>query len=79
MLLGGVHMSKLKDLRKRRGLTQQQLSELSGVSQQYISDIETGDVEGSLTVLRKLAKALDVSVTKLIEEKPIKSKSLKVV
>ncbi len=72
-------MSKLKDLRKRRGLTQQQLSELSGVSQQYISDIETGDVEGSLTVLRKLAKALDVSVTKLIEEKPIKSKSLKVV
>jgi len=72
-------MSKLKDLRKRRGLTQQQLSELSGVSQQYISDIETGDVEGSLTVLRKLAKALDVPVTKLIEEKPIKSKSLKVV
>lgn len=67
-------MSKLKSIRKKACLSQQQLSELSGLSQQYISDIETGDVEGSLTALRKLAKALNIPVTKLIEEKPVNEK-----
>jgi len=69
-------MSKLRSIRKNKRLSQQQLSELSGISQQYISDIETGrnNIEGSLTALRKLANALEVPVTKLIEDNPVNQK-----
>ena len=49
----------LRDARKRRGLTQEQLESESGVSQAVISKLERGDVTdpASSTVL-KLAKAL---------------------
>lgn len=55
--------TKLRNLRKIRDLTADELSKLSGVSRSYILLIETGKrKEVSNKVLSKLAKALRVDV-----------------
>ena len=58
----------IKSFRKNKGLTQAKLAELTGFSQQYISDLETKQAEGSISSLKKIAKALNVKLAKLIEE-----------
>jgi transcriptional regulator with XRE-family HTH domain len=53
---------RLQEIRKSKGISQTQLSELSGVSNRHISDIELGRRTPSLDVLKKLADALNISV-----------------
>lgn len=48
-------------LRMKRGLTQEQLAERSGFSQQYISDLERGKRNPTIVTLYEIAQALDVS------------------
>lgn len=62
--------ARLKAIRKALGLSQARLAELSGVSQAYISELEAGCKQPTLTILDKLASALGVSVTELIEDSP---------
>lgn len=59
--------AKLKALRERRGLTQEQLAEKSGVSRTYLARLETGRQDPTLSTLEKLAKALGVKVGRLLE------------
>lgn len=56
-------MIKLKELREKKQLTQQDLAEKSGVSRITISAIETG-VQKNVTVktLLSLSKALNVKI-----------------
>lgn len=54
--------NKLKDLRSKKGLNQQDLGALVGVSRQTISLIERGDYNPSITVCLKLAQVLEVTV-----------------
>ena len=62
----------LKVERVKRNLTQKQLKELSGVSMVTIGKIERGDVEKvTLVTYKKLAKALDIPVEKLIKESEV--------
>ena len=58
---------KIRALRKRRGLSQEQLGELVGFSQSKISKIENGDWD-SLSDLRLIAKALEVPIEELEKE-----------
>ncbi len=58
---------KLKRLRAEKGLTQQQLASLAKVSLGYVARLETGHYDPKLSTLRKLAKALGVPVTVLLE------------
>ncbi len=45
--------------RKAAGLTQQQLAELAGTTQQVVSQLESADYEGhSLSMLIRIAKAM---------------------
>lgn len=45
--------------RKAAGLTQQQLANLAGTTQQVVSQLESADYEGhSLAMLKRLAKAM---------------------
>jgi transcriptional regulator with XRE-family HTH domain len=58
----------IKQLREARDLTQQQLATKAGLSQAYVSQLETGQKKNpGLPALKKLAKALDVPVAALLE------------
>ena len=47
-------------LRREAGLTQEQVAELSGFSQQYISGLEQGRRNPTVVTLFELAQALEV-------------------
>src|SRR5262245_9880699 len=60
---------RVRDVRKRRGLTQRALAESSGVSQSLIKKLEQGDYGGvRLETLRKLASVLRVPTTALASQ-----------
>lgn len=61
---------KLKSLRLDRGLTIDQLADLSGISRGYISLLENGRRQPSSDALQTLASSLRVRVTDLIDEGP---------
>lgn len=57
---------KIKQIREEKGLTQEKLSELSGVSRNLIARLETGELASTSTnTLFKLARALNVKVENL--------------
>lgn len=64
-LLGGKE-SPLKVWREFRGMTQQQLAEQAGISQGQVALIEGGKREGTVSVLKGLANALDVDLDDLV-------------
>lgn len=49
-------------LREQAGLTQEQLAERIGTTQQQISRLERPNYRGSLTTLERVAEALDMSL-----------------
>jgi transcriptional regulator with XRE-family HTH domain len=57
----------LKRARTRRKLTQRQLAKTVGVHEITISRLERGDRQPSMNLLQRLAKALGVPVTALLE------------
>ena len=56
---------RIKEVRKQKGMSQDELAERADLSSQYISQIETGRKKGSLPTYNKLAKALGVSIDEL--------------
>ena len=50
-----------------RGLTQAALAERAGLSLAYIGRLETGHYDPQLSTLRRLAKALKVSIAGLVQ------------
>lgn len=56
-------METLRELRRRKGLSQKDLAKKAGIGQDSISGIESGRHEARPSTLRKLAGALDVEVT----------------
>ena len=63
-----IHGSKLQKIRQSKGLTQQQLSTLSGISKGYISKAENGKASnpGYDAVIR-LAEALRVEPKEIVK------------
>jgi transcriptional regulator with XRE-family HTH domain len=57
----------LKHARVRRKLTQLELAKKVGVHKMTISKLERGDRQPSMQMLQRLAKALGVPVTALLE------------
>lgn len=55
----------LKKLRKQKGLTQIQLSKLSGISQSYISDLEKDYFISSPTVRQIIALSNSLDIDKV--------------
>ncbi len=58
---------RIKELRKQKNLTQEQLSEMLGVFQKQIGNIETGTTFTTMANLEKLADILGVEVQDLFE------------
>lgn len=66
MDLKEVLATNLRRLRHERELTQEDVAELTGLSSRYIGSIERAKVSTSVTVLGKLADALNVNPCRLI-------------
>lgn len=59
----------VRKIRLERGLTQEQLSEKSGLTQQYISDLERGLRNPTIITVYELAKALGVGHAELLHSR----------
>lgn len=58
---------RLKELRTKKGLTQEVLAERCGCGDRHIRSLETGAKNPSATLLCKMACALDVSTETLVK------------
>lgn len=65
-----IQFSKaLKNLRVSKGLTQEKLSELSGIDYKYLQKLESATPSSpTLSTLHKLATGLNVSLLELVEQ-----------
>ena len=56
---------KIQLIRDKKGLTQEQLEEKTGVNTKYISAIERGQKNVTVKTLEKIAKGLDIQLYEL--------------
>ena len=61
-----VNVSKLRELRQLRALSQQELADRAGVGRTTLSRIESGKSTAHGRTLRRLADALSVDVAELV-------------
>ena len=60
-------IARLKALRRKQGLTQTALAKKAGITREYLSRLEKGVQDPTLGTMTKLAKALKVTVVKLLQ------------
>jgi uncharacterized Tic20 family protein len=60
---------KIQELRKQKGMTQEDLAEKTGLSVRTIQRIESGEVDPRSYTLNQIAEALGVEITDLTNEK----------
>lgn len=58
--------ARVRDIRKEKGFSQEQLGELAGVHYSYIGAVERGEKNFTMTTLGKIAAALKVDVLELL-------------
>ena len=56
--------------RKKRGLTQADLAKTAKIAQGFLSEIENGLKTGDVTVLQRIAIALEISLLELVPDLP---------
>ena len=56
----------VRRLRQSRGLSQEKLAELAGIHRTYIGDVERGQRNIALLNMTRIAKALGISLSRLI-------------
>jgi XRE family transcriptional regulator, aerobic/anaerobic benzoate catabolism transcriptional regulator len=61
---------RVRQLRARRGMTRRILARDSGVSERYLAQLEGGQGNASLLILRQLSGALDVPLEALVADSP---------
>jgi XRE family transcriptional regulator, aerobic/anaerobic benzoate catabolism transcriptional regulator len=60
----------VRALREERNLTRRSLAVQADVSERYLGQLETGEGNISIVLLRRLALALNVEITELLESEP---------
>ena len=63
-ILGGEN--RVRVWRDHRGLTSAALAEKAGITQAFLSQIETGKRDGTIETMRKIAIALGVTIDDLV-------------
>jgi transcriptional regulator with XRE-family HTH domain len=61
---------RVREARTARGLTLDQLAERSRVSRRMIINVEGGTANASIATLLRLATALQIALTELVEDRP---------
>jgi XRE family aerobic/anaerobic benzoate catabolism transcriptional regulator len=68
---------RVREARSRKNISRKALSDISGVSQRYLAQLETGSGNISIVLLRRVADALDYKIEWLVgEEDPYHSEIL---
>ena len=57
---------RIRELRAQKGVTQEELADRCGMFRTYLSRIESGQANPTLTALHTLARGLEVSVLELL-------------
>lgn len=65
-------MASIKDLRIKRGLTQQQLADQAGVTLRTIQRIESGEVKPSLHSLNTLSSVLQADLSEISQKSEVR-------
>lgn len=65
--LAAAFGAALRQARELAGLTQEQLAEKADVSARFVSFLETGKRQPSLSAIEALSAALDMQMARLIE------------
>ena len=69
----------IKELRKKRNLTQSTLAKRAGVTRSSITLIESGSSNPTLEILLKISKTLHVSIDELISSPYVKCRHIKAI
>ena len=66
--------NKIEEIRKERGIRQEEFAKCMGVSRQTISSLENGRYNPSITLAYKIAKYFDMSIEEvfIFEEEDLK-------
>src|SRR5215813_11933710 len=59
---------RVRMLRNQRGMTRKALAEHADVSERYLAQLEAGLGNGSIVLLRRIARAIGLPVTQLVHE-----------
>ncbi|HBA40045.1 MAG TPA: XRE family transcriptional regulator [Deltaproteobacteria bacterium] len=58
---------RVRELRKKKGLTQERLAEIAALDVKYLGGIERGTENPTIETLEKLANALSVRVSQILD------------
>jgi len=58
---------RIRELRAEKGWSQQLLADHSELSREHVNKLETGQVEPGLRALERIALALDITLSALVE------------
>ena len=59
--------NRIRALRKKQGWTQVEMADLLAMDRSYLSEIETGKKDPSLTMLQSMAAGLSITISKLTD------------
>lgn len=59
---------RIKEIREKKNISQRALARKAEMSQTFLSNVENGKSDPSLSTLKRLAEALKTKVSKLIED-----------
>ena len=70
---------RVREARERRGMSRRALSESAEVSERYLAQLEAGEGNASVVLLRRVAAALSVSLTDLVgdNESPVEQRLIR--
>ncbi|HEY2818218.1 MAG TPA: helix-turn-helix transcriptional regulator [Casimicrobiaceae bacterium] len=70
---------RVREARERRGMSRRALSESAEVSERYLAQLEGGEGNASVVLLRRVATALSVSLTDLVgdNESPVEQRLIR--
>lgn len=58
---------RVREGRERRGMARKAISQVAGVSERYLAQLEAGEGNASVLLLRSVARALGLSLTELLD------------
>lgn len=67
-MIKGAFGEQLRQVRREKGVTQEELSAKTGLAIRFLQDIEAGNKQATITTVFRLADGLGISPNKLLEK-----------